>query len=67
MNDIDKKREEISLGIHELVRLAILNRDLPSRPTREILDYLHSQGVAIKVGEPSLVDDRDYFAVEPLA
>ena len=52
MTDIDKKREKISLDIHELVRLAILNRDLPSRPTKEILDYLHSQGVKLPNGEP---------------
>ena len=62
------KREEIMGGIEVILRRSVIESFQNGLASKQILDYLHSQGVVIK-GEtlggshPHLAN---YFTVEPL-
>ena len=64
MEELKRRRSHIYDGLVGILKSA--EPDSPRATTKDILDFLVSWGVVIQMGEPSLVDDRDYFAIEPL-
>jgi len=68
MTDIEKKREKIQDGMTDYIRL-VGNKPkvyTPEMCSEDLMEFLDSEDVAIRVKLEGNIDDLDFSAVKPL-